>query len=135
MKLTFLTFVVAFAVGIAAASAAAAGGRPTVPPEPIDDSQLHALTTAGGGATLLPTTRTVAHRWGSTLDPQDGLSYGYSIVDADPDHCSGAACDVTVDVDITPVILRLAGMTFSGSDVLQATVDSPEFALNDYGST
>jgi hypothetical protein len=37
----------------------------------IDDSQLHALTTIGG-ANVLPTTRTVPHWWGSTLDPHNG---------------------------------------------------------------
>src|SRR5207302_10003491 len=31
--------------------------------------------------------------------------------------------------------LHLDGMTFSGSDVLPATLASPQFALNDYGST
>ena len=41
-------------------------------PAIIDDSQLRALTTTVGGAKVLPTTRTVPHWWGSTLDPHNG---------------------------------------------------------------
>jgi hypothetical protein len=44
----------------------------------IDDSALRAVTTTIGGAPVLPTTRTVAHWWGSTLDPHDGVTYGYN---------------------------------------------------------
>jgi len=54
---------------------------------------------------------------------------------ADPNHCSGTACDVTIQVDITPLIVNVGGRTFSGSDVVAATLASPQFALNDYGST
>src|SRR5205823_14229593 len=84
---------------------------------------------------LLPTTRTVAHWWGSTANPDDGITYGYNMVGADPNNCSGSACDVTVEADITPIIVNVAGLTFSGNDVLAATLASPQFALNDYGST
>jgi hypothetical protein len=95
------------------------------------------FTTVGGvdGASLLPTTRTIPHWWGATLDPQDGITYGYNMVGADPNTCVGEACDVTVEVDITPIDLRIDGMTFRGSDVLGATLASPQFALNDYGFT
>jgi len=104
-------------------------------PQVIDDSQLKALSTTIGGATVLPTTRTVPHWFGSTLDPNNGITYGYNMVGADPNHCSGAACSVTVEADITPIIVNVGGFTFSGSDILAATLASPEFALNDYGST
>jgi hypothetical protein len=101
----------------------------------IQDSQLQASYTTIGGADVLPTTRTVAHWWGSSLDPSNGVTYGYNMVGADPNNCSGTACSTTIQADITPVIVNIDGMTFSGSDVLQATLDSPQFALNDYGST
>src|SRR5215470_10899869 len=54
------------------------------------------LTTTVGGATVLPTTQTVQHWFGSTLDPQNGVTYGYNIVGADPNNCLGPDCDVTI---------------------------------------
>ncbi len=104
-------------------------------PQVINDSQMKALSTTIGGATVLPTTRTVPHWFGSTLDPNNGITYGYNMVGADPNNCSGAACSVTVEADITPIIVNVGGLTFSGSDIVAATLVSPEFALNDYGST
>jgi hypothetical protein len=104
-------------------------------PQLIDDSQLQALTTTVGGASVLPTTRTIPHWWGSTRDPHNGITYGYNMVGADPNNCSGSGCSVTIDADITPVIVNIAGLTFSGNDILAATLASPQFALNDYAST
>jgi hypothetical protein len=104
-------------------------------PQVIDDSQLNALTTTIGGASVLPTTRTVPHWWGSTLDPNNGVTYGYNMVGADPSKCSGSGCSVTIEVDITPIVVNIAGLTFSGNDILNATLVSPQFAELDYGST
>jgi hypothetical protein len=104
-------------------------------PQVIDDSQLHAFSTAIGGASVLSTTRTVQHWFGSTLDPHNGVTYGYNMVGADPNNCSGDACSATVTADIIPLIVVVDGMTFSGEDVLAATLASPVFELNDYGST
>jgi hypothetical protein len=84
---------------------------------------------------VLPTTRTVAHWFGSTLNPDNGITYGYNMVGADPNNCSGAACSTTIDADITPLIVNIDGMTFDGTAVLGATLASPQFATNDYGST
>jgi hypothetical protein len=129
-------------LGVAAVIAAfvnpavfAASGTATVEPQVIDDSQLQAMTTTMGGASVLPTTRTITHWWGSTLNPHDGITYGYNMAGADPNNCSGPACAVTIEADITPVIVNIDGLTFSGEDVLGATLESPQFALNDYGST
>jgi hypothetical protein len=110
-------------------------GASATPPQVIQDSQLQALTATFGGATVLPTTRTVPHWWGSTLDPNNGITYGYNMVGADPNTCSGSACSTTVEADITPIVVNVGGMTFDGNDVLGATLASPQFALNDYGST
>jgi hypothetical protein len=104
-------------------------------PQMIDDSQLQALTTTVGGASVLPTTRTIPHWWGSTLDPHNGITYGYNMVGADPNSCSGSDCSVTIEADIIPLIVNIAGLTFSGNDILAATLASPQFALNDYGTT
>lgn len=111
-------------------------GTPTVEPKLVDDASLHAKTTTIGGATVLPTTRTVAHWYGTTKNPGDGKTYGYNMVGADPSHCSGSSCSVTVQADITPLIVNIDGLTFDASGgVLDATLASPVFATNDYGST
>jgi hypothetical protein len=101
----------------------------------IDDSQLHALSTTIGGASVLTTTRTVQHWFGSTLDPHDGVTYGYNMVGADPNSCTGSGCSATVTADIIPLIVVVDGQTFNGEDVVAATLASPVFALNDFGST
>jgi hypothetical protein len=104
-------------------------------PQLIDDSQLQALSTTVGGASVLPTTRTIPHWWGSTLDPHNVITYGYNMVGANPNTCSGSDCSVTIEADIIPLIVNIAGLTFSGNDILAATLASPQFALNDYGTT
>jgi len=114
---------------------ATGSSTPAAQPQVISNSQLRALTTTIGGADVLPTTRTVPHWFGTTLNPANGITYGYNMVGADPNHCFGSACDVTIEADITPLIVNIDGLTFSGNDVLAATLASPQFALNDYGST
>src|SRR6516165_7283478 len=104
-------------------------------PPVIDDEQMQVMTTTIGGAQVLQTTQTVPHWFGSTLDPNNGITYGYNMVGADPNNCSGAGCDVTVTVDIIPLNVVVEGESFNGSDVVAATLASPVFALNDYGST
>lgn len=101
----------------------------------IPDSSLLAVTTTVGGAPVLPTTRTVAHWWGSAVNPDDGVTYGYNMVGADPTSCIRAACSVTIDLDITPINVNVGGTWFNGSDVLAPTLASPQFATNDYGVT
>lgn len=131
---------VAAVVAVVSASASAPSGTgisgtPTVEPQLINDASLKATTTTVGGASVLPTTRTVAHWFGQTTDPHNGVTYGYNMVGSDPNHCSGAACSTTVEADITPLIVNIDGMTFDGTAVLGATLASPQFATNDYGTT
>jgi hypothetical protein len=121
------------AVAALVASSVSASGSAS--PIVIDDSQLQGTTTTVGGASPLSTDRTVQHWFGSTLDPHNGVTYGYNMVGADPNKCSGSMCSATIQADITPVNVNIGGLTFSGSDVLAATLASPQFALNDYGST
>jgi hypothetical protein len=104
-------------------------------PQLIDDATLKAKSLTFGGAEVLPTTRTIPHWSGSTLDPNNGVTYGYNMVGADPNGCSGAACSVTIEADITPVLVRVAGRTYDGFNVLAATLASPQFEANDFGST
>jgi hypothetical protein len=122
-------------VAVVASAASAASDATAAEPQLIDDSQLQASSTTIGGADVLPTTRTVAHWWGSTLDPHNGVTYGYNMVGADPNNCSGSACDVSVEADITPLIVTVGGRTFAGPKVLSPTLASPQFAPNDYYST
>jgi hypothetical protein len=88
-----------------------------------------------GGAGPLNSQQTVQHWFGSSLDPHNGVTYGYNMVGANPNSCSGSACDATVEADITPVVVNVAGLTFDGNNVLPATLASPQFVGNDYGST
>jgi hypothetical protein len=130
---------IAFAVALvvaATASAATRGASPTAAePQLVDDSTMQALTTTDGGADVTPTTRTIPHWWGSTLDPHNGITYGYNMVGSDPNHCSGSGCSTTIQADITPLVVNIDGWTFNGNDVVAATLASPQFATNDYGST
>ena len=121
--------VIAVAV-VGTASAASSSKSGSIPV--ISDSQLQAnFTEIGGGSQPLPTDRTIPHWFGQTTDPHDGITYGYSMVGADP-SCN---CSTTIQADITPLIVNVGGLTFDGTSVVQATLASPQFELNDYGST
>jgi hypothetical protein len=137
-KLRLFVACAAFVVAAVGATGAAAGngivGVPTVTPVVLKDSSLKAKTTTVGGASVLSTTRTIPHWFGSTLDPHNGVTYGYNMVGADPNSC-GSGCSTTIQADITPLIVKIDGMTFDGTAVLPATLLSPQFASNDYGST
>jgi hypothetical protein len=132
-----LALIAVAVVGTASASSS------TAKIQTIKDSQLQALyTTIGGGALPQSTTRTVPNWWGSTANPNDGITYGYNMVGADPNTCSGSACDTTVQADITPIIVNVGGVTFDptasingGNSIVQGVLASPQFATNDYGST
>ncbi len=127
--LSLTSLLLAAAAGSAGSVFAASG------PTPIDDASLKAMTTTIGGASVLPTTRTVAHWYGQTTNPTNGVTYGYNMVGANPHTCSGSACSTTIEVDITPIIVHIAGMTYDGTSVVDPTLNSPIFAKNDYGST
>ncbi|MGB2874571.1 MAG: hypothetical protein WBB76_03765 [Gaiellaceae bacterium] len=134
-KLGLLLSFVAMIAAVVSSVAAAGSGTPTVKPQLISDASLKALTTTEGGASVLSTTRTIPHWWGSTLDPNNGITYGYNMAGANPSTCSGSACSVTIQADITPIIVNVGGLTFDGTNVLGPTLASPQFALSDYGST
>lgn len=134
-KLGVLSACVGLVVAFVVLASPASGAAPTAAPQPIGDAQLQALFTTVGGAKPLATTRTVAHWFGSTLNPSDGVTYGYNMVGADPNNCSGSGCDVTVATDIIPLNVVVAGMEFDGTDVVAPTLASPQFTPNDFGST
>ncbi|HET7420927.1 MAG TPA: hypothetical protein VFL27_11150 [Candidatus Dormibacteraeota bacterium] len=131
-----LAFSVSLITALVAALSAVPASANTIPV--IDDSQLQALTTTVGGvdgAPALMTSNTIAHWFGSTADPHNGVTYGYNMVGADPNTCSGSACDVTIQADVQPLIVNVGGFTFDGRSVMDATRLSPLFANNDYSST
>ncbi|SRR6266540_3462197 len=136
-KLGLILLAIAAVVVVLAPAASGAKGHGATAAEPqvISDDQLTASSTTIGGADVLPTTRTIAHWWGSTLDPNNGVTYGYNMVGADPNTCSGSACDVTIEADITPIAVNVGGLTFDGNRILAATLGSPQFANNDYATT
>src|SRR4029077_6558649 len=108
----------------------------------VDSSALKAITTTVGGASVLNSTRTVPHWFDTAANPSNGVTYGYNMVGANPNTCSGSNCSVTVTADITPIIVNIGGVTYSpltvdssGQSVLTATLASPVFATNDFGST
>ena len=132
-----MRFPVAALVAAAGALVAASVSASSTPPaiQVIDDATLQAMATTIGGASPYNTTNTVQHWFGTSLDPHNGVTYGYNMAGADPNNCSGAACSATIEADITPVNVNIAGRSFNGTDVLAATLASPQFATNDYGST
>src|SRR5690242_4508838 len=137
----FPVVLAALVIGLLTATPAMAdksgiSGKPTVKPQPIDAQSFSPTsTTIGGGANVLPTTRTLTHWWGSAMNPDDGVTYGFNMVGADPNSCSGNGCSVTIQADITPLNVHFDGMTYDGTTVVGPTLDSPVFAQNDYGST
>ena len=130
VRVSTIVMILFMAVGAFPVNAAS-----TPPVQTIRDDQLKLMFTTTGGADVLPTTRTVPHWWGSTFNPDDGINYGYNMVGVDPNTCKGSACDATIQVDITPIIVNLGGKTFDATNVTSATLASPQFALNDYGTT
>jgi hypothetical protein len=111
-------------------------GKPAIKPQAITASSFDPTTTTiGGGVSVLSTTRTVAHWWGSTTNPENGVTYGYNMVGADPYGCAGSGCSVTIQTDVTPLIVHFDGLTYDGTAVVGPTLASPVFATNDYGST
>jgi hypothetical protein len=142
MRYRKLALLLGFAlIAVAVVGTASASGSKSSSPV-LPDSSLKALSTTLGGASPLSTTKTVAHWSGSTTNPVDGLTYGYNMVGANPNSCSGSACSTTITADITPVIVNIDGLTFDptasiqgGNSALQGVEASPIFQGNDYGST
>jgi len=110
-------------------------GDPPPGPPVISDDQMQTRSMTIGGAQVLQTMQTIPHWFGATLDPNSGVTYGYNMVGADPNNCSGSDCDVTVTVDIIPLNVIVGEESFNGSDVVNVVLASPVFTLNDYGST
>ena len=125
-----LTVLAGVALALPFLGSVASAGTPPAPIT-VPDSAIHASTITVGGAKVLRTTRTVAHWFGTALNPDNGVTYGFNMVGADP----SLEQSTTITADIVPVNVVVSGQTFSGSDVVKPTLDSPVFASNDYTST
>lgn len=122
------------------AAVAAVGASAASTPQDVhvyQDAGTKPRSVTMGGADVLPTTRTVQHWYSTAVDPHNGVTYGFNMVGANPYTCgNGSACDATVPVDIVPLTVNIGGSTFSsGSNVLDATLASPQFAPTDFTST
>jgi hypothetical protein len=106
---------------------ASAAGQPLAMP----DSDMHFQTTTVGSIPPGPPQSTVAHWFGQTTDPVNGVTYGYNIVGSDP----AANTTTTVTVDIVPLNVIVEGVAFNGSDRTAAVLSSPIFGDGDYTST
>jgi hypothetical protein len=133
-KLGLLLGLALIAVVVVSTASASSGSKSAAIPV-IKDSQLQAQFTTTGGAKVLSTTNTLMHWHGTALDPDNGVTYGYNMVGADPYTCSGSGCDATIPTDIIPIDVIVDGVKFAAGPILQGTLDSPQFATNDYGST
>ncbi len=126
-----LAAIVALAAAVATSGASASSPDVQV----VSDSSIHVSTATIGGAPVLSTTNTVAHWHGSSVNPDDGVTYEYNMVGKDPslEQTSNIA------TDIIPVNVVVGGMTFTAgtasTGAVKATLDSPVFTNNDYTST
>src|SRR5580765_8214777 len=96
MRFRVVALVAAAGALVAASISASASGSPAAV---IVDDSTQPQTITLGGASVLNTTRTVQHWFGQTLDPHNGVTYGYNMVGVDPTS-SGSA---TIPVDIIPL--------------------------------
>lgn len=130
-RLSLLSLAAAAGVIMVAPMLATVSASASTKPVQVPDSSLSASTTTVGGATVLPTTRTVAHWFGTSTNPDNGVTYGFNMVGADP----ALNESTTVTADIIPINVVVAGVAYNGSDVVGPTLASPVFTSNDYSST
>src|SRR5260370_24136363 len=129
-RLGLSVFVIAAIVAAFSVTPASASGGSSI--LTIDDSQLQAMTTTVGGvagAPALNTGKTVPHWFDTSLNPHNGVTYGYNMVGSNPNTCTGSSCSAIIQADITPLVVNVGGRAFSGNDGLAATLASPQLPL------
>jgi hypothetical protein len=125
---------VAAAAGLAAASvaASAAGAAASIGTKTAASASYPVVSNIGprytveGGASVLPTTQTVAHWHGSFVDGLNGQTYGFNMVGADP----SASSSTTVNTEIIPLNFTFDadnGLGINGSDAATWASESPMF--------
>ena len=121
----------AAAAAIGAVVLTSVGAAADDSPDGFDASTIKASSHRFGDAKPHPGARTVPLWTGHTTNPDDGVTYTYSIVGADP-ATNGAS---TIQVDIVPVNVSLRGQDFNGSDAVAGVLASPLFQTADYSTT
>ena len=124
-----LAFVAAATAGTPPASASQ---KSTLPVKNL--AAKDAKFTEMAGATPLSTDKTVAHWSGQFTDPTNNVTYGYTMVGADP-STNGST---TTPTDVIPLDLVFSannGYALNGTDVVDRTVQSPIFATGNYSTT
>ena len=116
------------AAGLVLSSAGAAADKP---PTPVDEETLNPTSDRFHGEGPHVGARTIQFWTGQTTNPLDGVTYTYRMVGVDPASNDAA----TVDVDIVPIDVNVAGRAFNGSDVIPAVLASPLFQTGDYSAT
>lgn len=121
-------FIALVTVGVLMLAPDVAAADPPVqdPPEPA--------TTVMQGATGLPTGRTIPYWRDTYTDPTNGQTYTETLVGTQDPRTPGAGT-TTIPTEIIPINLTFdadGGAALNGSDIAQATVDSPIFNGGDY---
>jgi hypothetical protein len=123
-----LAVVVAVALGLLPTVARADSLAVQDPPDPTFG------VVAGSEPT--PTQVTVPHWRDTFTDPTNGVTYGANLVGAEDPRTPGAGT-TTIQTEIIPINLSFdanGGEALNGSDVTQATVDSPIFNPTDWSA-
>ena len=131
MSRTRRVSVAAFAAAICALVFTSLGAAADSPNQVADSDLQPTSTKFGHPQTPHAEARTIQHWAGETTNPVDGATYSYSMVGANPATVSAA----TIDVDIVPINVTVAGTAFNGSDVVPTVLASPLFQNGDYSST
>ena len=123
-----LAALTAAATALALTAAVAAADTPNE----VDNSDFQPTSKKiGEGHEPHPGARTVKFWSGSSTNPAANQAFSFRMVGADP----GSEASATIEVDIVPIDLTVAGRSFKGSDVVPAVLASPIFQTGDYSST
>jgi hypothetical protein len=122
--------ITALAAASAASSAMASAGFGS--PNPA-----HYTSTVVGGASPLPTDKTIPHWHGSFTDPTNGVTYGYNMVGSADPRTPGLG-SLTVPTDVIPVNFVFAanrGLALDAGTAITGLLNSPIFQPFRYSST
>ena len=97
----------------------------------FDSSTVKGESHRFGEAKEHPGANTVPLWTGRTTNPDNGVTYTYTMVGENP--ASNEAS--TIQVDLVPLNITLAGREFNGSDAVKGVLASPLFKRADYSTT
>jgi len=97
----------------------------------LDTATLKGSSQRFGDAKPHPGAKTVQLWTDQTTNPDDGVTYTYTMVGANPDSNQSSK----IQVDIVPLNINLLGKAFNGSDAVEGVLASPLFQNADYSTT